>query len=371
MTYTALPAVGKIVAAASTALGVRLTAPVDLGGMDRSAVLRCRTADDTTVVVKAYAGTPEGLDCFAAEAAGLQFCDRGPGLLAVDLDVPLVVQPDLGAVPSLADALLSNSPTAAQDALLEWARTYGRLAAETAGRQQEWRALRERYARGVSAAAYRDWIAVLLADLPEALAVFGVEPPDGLQDDLDAVRALIDHDRFPVFSPGDICPDNNLLTEDGLRMIDFESAGYRPVFLDAAYSIMPFSSCWCVFRLPDDVAARSLGTYRAEVVAAYPELRDDAVWHDGVLRASAIWTLALTAPLAERSSIGDSPMHPSRVSPGKRQLLRYRWTSLADRLRQAGQLPAVAELMRRLLVRTERWEVAQLDEYPAFRSRRR
>jgi hypothetical protein len=57
--------------------------------------------------------------------------------------------------------------------------------------------------------------------------------PAGLRADLDAVAAL-DRDEFRVFSPGDICPDNNLLTPQGLRPIDFEGAGFHSVFLDAS-----------------------------------------------------------------------------------------------------------------------------------------
>jgi len=43
--------------------------------------------------------------------------------------------------------------------------------------------------------------------------------------------------------------------EDALLSWAFESAEIHSVFLDAAYLRMPFTSCWCVFRLPAELAA--------------------------------------------------------------------------------------------------------------------
>jgi len=56
-----------IVAAAPAALGDLLSDPVDLGGNDRSIVLRCRSAMRGTVIVKAYLDT--AMECFLAETA--------------------------------------------------------------------------------------------------------------------------------------------------------------------------------------------------------------------------------------------------------------------------------------------------------------
>ena len=71
-------------AAASAAAGTTLTEPVDLGGSARTTVLRCRTTDGTTVVVKAQH-------------------DHSPYFVA-----RLILTGDLGAAPSLADTLLGS-----------------------------------------------------------------------------------------------------------------------------------------------------------------------------------------------------------------------------------------------------------------------
>ena len=101
----------ELLAAASAALGEVLSEPADLGGSERSAVLRCRRPDGATVVVKSYKRTAAGAESFTAEAAGLAFTSEsgtGPRLLAASYQARLVVMSDLGSGPSLADVLLTG-----------------------------------------------------------------------------------------------------------------------------------------------------------------------------------------------------------------------------------------------------------------------
>ena len=331
--------VTALLAAASAAAGTTLTEPVDLGGGARTTVLRCRTTAGTTVVVKAQ---HDHSPYFAAEAAGLAFTRHGPRLVAVDPAARLIVMSDLGTAPSLADTLLGTSPEAATAALLAWATCYGRIAVETAGRRAEFEALRGP-AIEVPSAAER---------FPEALAALGVAPLV----DVD----LKQPDAFEVFSPGDICPDNNVVLADGMRVLDFEGAGYHSVFLDAAYTTMPFATCWCVYALPAGLAERVEAAYRREVTAVWPELADDALWRSGVRAAVGWWTADITGALGVRAARADLPMHPTRPAPTARQLLRHRWRYAVDNADER-----LAETFDRLLAATRHWRVDPLPPYPA------
>lgn len=357
----------ELVDAASRSLGSALSQPVQLVGGDRTTVVRCRTTDGGTVVVKAYRRAPDALSGFTAEAAGLALGVAGPQLLAVDTRFPLVVMEDLGSAPSLADLLLGDDAPAARDAVLTWAAELGRLAATTAGREPELARLRRRYDLGHS---YWNpgWHAERCAELPGLLSDLGVRPPTGLDDDLDEVLTVADPTTYPVFSPGDTCPDNNLLTAGGLRVFDFEGASYHCVFLGAAYTVMPFSTCWCVFRMPPGLTDRVEAAYRAEVVRAYPVLADEALWRSGVRRAVALWTIDITTLLLPTVAITDRVAHRTRRPVATwRQILRYRWQHLADELDGAGELGALATSVRGLLTTTEPWDVAPLPLYPAWR----
>lgn len=355
-------------AAASVLLGERLSDPADLGG-GRSRVLRCRTAAGGTVVVKSYRATPDGARSFAAEEAGLAFTGAagvGPRLLAADPAAALIVMTDLGDAPSLADALLGESPAAAESAVLSWARACGRLAAATAGREDEL----ARLTRG----APRPRLAEMLREgcdvLAERAAAAGVAVPAGLDADLAGLASVIGPCPHRVFSPGDLCPDNNLLTAEGFRFLDYEAAGFHCAFLDAAYVRMPFSTCWCVFRLPGELAAAAEAIYRSEVAGVHPGLAADEVWQRGVRLAMAAWTADMTDWLLDSALAADRPMDDVRPSPTARQLLRYRWQTLAEALDGAGEMPVLSELMRRLLAATEGWDVPGLPGYPAFRPAR-
>jgi hypothetical protein len=365
-----LLAVNELLAAAAAALGTGLSEPTNLGGSERSAVLRCRASHGGSVVVKNFPRTRQGAESFAAEAAGLAFsgpAGTGPRLLAASQDALLVVMTDLGTAPSLADLLLSGPRQAAEAALLGWARACGRLAVGAAGRELELADLRAKY-RGVPAAGSQGhWLERRIAEVPALLGELSIPSPAGLRDDLADVATILRPGRFEVFSPGDICPDNNLLTAAGVRFVDFESAEYHSAFLDAAYLRMPFSTCWCVFRLPGELARSAEAAYRDLVCGIFGDLASDEVWQPGLRRATAAWTLHAMTYLLDRSLVADRPMiDDGRAAPTARQLLRYRWQLLAAELAPSGELPALGALITRLLAGTEHWQSPDLPLYPAF-----
>jgi hypothetical protein len=369
----AVPQAAEVVAAAAAALGRPLLEPVEMpGGGDWSMVLRCQDPADGTVIVKAYPATSEGTSSFAAEAAALEIATGSgltPGLLAVDERSRTLVMSDLGSGGSLADTLLASSAAAARAALLAWAAACGQLSVAARARRPAFETAQARYLAGRPDERHGVGLPGRVLAAAAQAAKVGVSPPAGLDAELAVIAAAVSTDRHAVFSPGDVCPDNNLLTSDGIRFIDFEEAGYHSAFLDAAYIRMPFSTCWCVFRFPADLGAAAEDAYRAQASLVWPDLADDAVWEPGMRLAVAAWTLSSTSWLLRRSLSADVPMNPDAESPHTRQLMRYRWQVLAAELEPVGELPAVAKLMRFLLAATTSWQAPELPLYPAFRAR--
>jgi hypothetical protein len=362
-----------VVAAASAALGGPLAGPVALPtGDPDTLLLRCHhPAADRSVIVKAFPPTTEGASAFAAEAAGLEFATGlglSPGFLAADSAAQAVVMADLGAGASLADLLLGASADAARLAFVDWAAACGRLAAATAARRAEYSTLWQRYLDGRGDRRHAAGLPDRVLAAPAQAALLGVPGLDGLDAEVAAVAAAAGSDELAVFSPGDICPDNTLLTAAGLRFVDFEEAGFHSAFLDAAYLRMPFSTCWCVFRLPADVGSAAEQAYRDQASLGWPALADDAIWYDGVRRAAAAWTLSSMSWLLRRCLRGDASMNPEvAAAPRTRQLMRYRWQWLATELDAAGDLPVIAGLLRSLLAATDHWQAPDLPLYPALR----
>ena len=251
-------------------------------------------------------------------------------------------------------------------------RACAELAVPTAGRQPELAALLAAHAAEPAGEPAADgsahWLERRIFQVPELLADLSIPAPAGLAEDLAEVAAVVRPGRHEVFSPGDICPDNNLLTTGGVRFVDFESAEFHSVFLDAAYLRMPFSTCWCVFRLPERIGRAAENAYRELLCQVFPDLSSDERWQAGVRHAMAAWTLHAMTYLLDRSMVADKSMiDDGRTAPTARQLLHYRWRRLVAVLEPAGELPALCALARALLTATKYWQVPELPLYPAFR----
>ena len=274
---------------------------------------------------------------------------------------------DLGRAPSLADALLGTNRDRAAQSLLDWAQACGRLAVAVAGREPEFTRLRRQYAGREPDDSSLAGLRQRVLDVAERATLAGVTAPDGLAAELAEVAAAVTRPDCLVFSPGDICPDNNLLTPAGVRFIDFEESGYHPAFLDAAYLRMPFSTCWCAFRLPPGLRDAAEERY-GQIARIWPQLADDGTWRKGVRLAVTAWSLNSMWWLLGRALANDASLEPgAAAAPRTRQLMRHRWQVLAGELEAGGEFPAISAMARALLAATADWHADELPLYPALR----
>lgn len=279
--------------------------PTALGGSGRSSVLRVPVsgAPVDSVIVKSYP-PGDGPGALENEAVAAALFGELPGepfgqtLLAADLDRRVLVLSDLGDHPPLSQLLLGADTRAAATGLVEWAGALGRVAAATRepgerveriqrrlGISRLARPMEEHFLRG-SAAAFTE----------RAVRRFGIPAPAGVDADIAAALELLAPSPYHTFTPADACPDNNQLTPNGVRFLDFEFAGVYPLFLDAAYTVLPFPSCWCALDIPAAASGATAAAYRAQVVTAFPELADDDTWNEGVLRACVLCMMMLLNP---------------------------------------------------------------------------
>jgi hypothetical protein len=355
--------VGVALAAASAALGRELRDLGGLGGSDRSHVHRV-TDGVATLVVKGY--STHNLTSWARERVGLGVAGGlglAPRLFAATADPALVVMEDLGTAPDVASHLLGTDPGAADAALLAWATTLGRLHARSHADRHAIRAAFasaeaeaageepiDRFHAGVGGSvdqATTDWAA-----LAAELGVSG--PPD--------VGALADSlaaDDHHALSPADACPDNNLLLDDGCRLIDFEWAEVRHPAWDAAYLTVPWPTCWCSWRIPDATAERTLDAYREEAAVGIPYVGTEAFLAD-VEAARSCWALVSVAWSLTTALREDEMPHPA--SPGTRPRMQHRLQVVARSGTDA------ADFAGEVLEHTRsRWGDLALPLAPAYR----
>jgi hypothetical protein len=303
-----------MLAAAGRALGpvlgaVELTAAQPLGGSDRSSVVRvvARTArgGEHRIVVKAPTDSGPGA---VREAAALAVAARWglPGpvrLLASSDDPPLLVLADAGSGPTLADHLLGRDAAGAEAALLRWAATLGGLQAASAGCRAAFEA--ELESLSPFGAPPAD---TMPGDLEEAsgalrrlLPRLGVAPPEAALGELRGIAGSFVTVAAGLV-PGDTCPDNAVDAGDGMVLLDFEGAAHRHVAWEAAYLVVPWPTCWCSWRLPADVTARALESWRDAVASALPAVRGGDFDAD-LARATIAWAFLSAGWLLDAASV--------------------------------------------------------------------
>lgn len=307
---------------------------------------------------------------FAAEWAGSKFLgglepirDAVPTVLADDVDAQLLITEDLGTGPSLVDLLNGVDATSARVALVEHARLLGRIAAVTQPRTVQYRELRARGGPGGPASLLDE---LSSAELRRVLArceqQLGIAPPVGLDAELEAVDLETrEPGRWLAYTPADACPDNNVVTDAGVRLFDFGFGGLRHVALDAAYSLIPFPTCWCSAQLPGSVSEEMLAAFRAELVTVLAEADDDEVWMAKLAWACAAWFVGYIGAVA----IAEIDRDEQRGHLTGRQVAVGHLTVIADTT--SHHYPAIAELADRLATTlSDRWNIGTIAPYPAL-----
>jgi hypothetical protein len=387
-----------VVQAAEDVLRKRFGGPVRLAVTDvlreryRNRVLRCAVEDGpveapASVILKAVEGKEEHAydpenDGGAAwrlynEWAGNRFLDElgiappfSAGFVGGSRDAGLIVLEDLGKDgESLADRMQGADRATLEAALRSFAASIGRLHAATAGKEAEFMALRqeiggkerEREREGVR------WLRENVEPFRAFCDAMEVSLPAGFDEEVEWVQqAIVDPGPFLAFSPGDTCPDNHRLTDTGyVRFFDFEFAGFNHALLTAAYFYLPFPTCWCVNRLPEEIVQEMEIVYRKELSAGCAPAAEDGIFYPALLSACAFWTIATVSwdwegLLKEDFTWG--------ISTGRqRHLLRLE--NFAEGAERHALFPALGNVARRLAgTLRSRWALGEeMPLYPAFR----
>lgn len=349
-----------------------------------------------SVIVKYVGGYRQHFDAADADAAraahrlsnewaGVQFLDGAmrdsgqppvsPRCFGGDHAVGLVVFEDLGEGECLADLLQGNDPARAEACLLAYATALGRMHAATAGREQEYQRLRRTLgfadpARGSGPSDGRheekSWLTGDVEEFRQGCAGLGLLLPPAFDEGVQAVAAAMEpRGLFLAFTPSDSCPDNHRFTGGQVRLFDFEGSTFRHALFDAAYARVPFPTCWCVNRLPEELVPRFEAVYRAELAKGCPEAADDMIFGQAMVAACAFWTIATIGGSLPRTLLEDSRWGIATVR--QRHLLRLE--TLATATQQFGYLEPLGAVARQLRARLgDLWPMEAMPLYPAFRS---
>ena len=223
---------------------------------------------------------------------------HGSALLAGDVAGGIMVFEDLGAhLSSLVDPLLQGTAREAERALEHYAKALGRLHADTVDcLDAYYEKFGSVFGSGRPPRRPLGWRVERDAELV-AQSLGGAPPASELS--LLSSR-LMDPGPWLTLIHGDPCPDNSLLVDGRIRLIDYESSRPSHALLDAVYWRMGFPTCWCAGRTPRDVAARLDTAYRDEIGAAIPLALDDTTYRIELAYLAAVWLFtSLSSDLGE------------------------------------------------------------------------
>lgn len=354
---------------------IRLEDPIRLSGSGPAVVTRVTVASSPfampkTLVLKHYAEpSARTQDPFATEAASYQLFtaltseDRMcPELIGYEAAHRMLVVSDLGHAPTLEDKLRLPDARHAERSLLSWARALGRMHATTAGREADFDALLRRLrSRGPAAAAEpTDVVHRLPVLLSDGL---GVRTPESVQDRVLAALERVRTAPYRAFSPVDLGPDNNLVTNTGVRFLDFEHGCVRNALIDIAHLRTPFAFWDGALGMPAGMSEAMIAAWRAEIIGVWPALSNDAVLAEGLLdcQLRCVWwhTIRALADLLAAPDLAPASRAPS-IEFWWRALARHAGTAGIDDV--AAHATEVADAVDRRF-----GPELELPLYPAFR----
>lgn len=276
-----------------------------------------------------------------------------------------LVSEDLGTGLSLLDLLLGNNPEAARQGSIAFARSLGRLHAQTAGRTADLPVAQVPVAE--------HWALVR-----EAVAQLALPKPDGVDGDIEALACLLgESNRRLALSSGDPSVVNCKISGGSVRFFDFENACFRPAFVDAAVLRYFYPTGGPPWRLPPKMELQIEAAYRAGLAPGCLLALDDRGYERGMAAASAAWAIIRMARLPKVDAGPDRDpwlilppdwSAPPPIRSRRRQLVSILETCIASARRAhafevfAAWCECLVDALRR------RWPEASesIPIYPAF-----
>ena len=347
----------------------------------RNLLLRCHCASDTGLPpsliikqVKANSYNPDNPNSwdtlrFFRDWIGAQFLStisdqslHSPRFYGGDRRLGFMILEDVPHHARLVESLLGGDRHQAERALLQYAACLAQLHVNTFNKAEEFEAL----VREIVPKAQFMRESVDIPTQQRLLNRLGIQPESNWLHDLDTINEAMNHPGdFLAYVHADACPDNVLDTDEGLRLIDFETGHFGHAFIDIAYGRMMFPSCWCANRLPHPVVQQMENTYRTILTKQRPIVQSDSIFETALVKACGYWLLnTLTRHLepAVRKDLnwGISTTH---------QRILARLEVFITTAEEFNQLPGLRGTASRLLdLLQSRWRgTPSLPDYPAFR----
>jgi hypothetical protein len=358
-------------------------------------VLRCAVQTEgvfpSTLIVKQRALDPPGkpgefdqVVLFRNERASLDFlaslsdgAGPGPRRYASDRQAGLVVMEDLGAVQNVQDVLFGADRQAATHALVGLGHTLGQIQGMTSGHEAEFLTFqRELGAATTLSDASRDCRGYL-DELHACMLDLGLKADEAFDQAIqDLESAIHGPGVWRTFVHHDAGPHNFVVTETGVRLLDFEFAGYGHGLLDIVCARLGYPPSFRGRIIPREVVRLMEESFQAELIRQAPELAGNLDFPQAMAQASIHWAfsklIGFYSYLRERLLKGEAydrrdGRDPARAAFLRRQVFTY-LRQAQEGLEEDDRLPALRGTLSQIVGRLlQIWpETPLLDTYPAY-----
>jgi hypothetical protein len=309
------------------------------------------------------------------EWAGLQFLSEvcseplpSPRFYGGSRDAGFIVMEDFGAETRLDHALLGTDAAAAEKTMIALSETVGRMHAQTIGKQARYNEIRAALGPTPKIAAFREINSRHIDLLRQTFKAIGVKPRRGFYKEVETVRkTLAASEPFTAYIHSDPCPDNCHWVGSDLRLLDFEGGRYGHALRDGVYPRIHFPTCWCVNRIPEEIARKAEAAYRAALAQGCPEAMNDEIFYPTVVSLCAYWVFRGFGNQMIRWGLLEKDEKWGISTVRQRNLVRFKL--LAESAEAFGYLQAIGATARDVLAKLRMlWpDVEDMPYYPAFR----
>ena len=278
-----------------------------------------------------------------------------PKFYGGDREAGFFLMEDFGESQDLDHVLTCGSAPTAQRSLVLLADALGKMHAATVGKSDRYQKVRDELGPGDD--LHRLRLAEHARDYGPFLAKqcerLGVEVAAGFIDDVEAIATVMaDPGDFLAYTHADACPDNSILVDDRICLIDYEFGSFRHALLDGVYGWIRFPTCWCVRDIPDAVVNEMEDAYRKQLAIGCPAALDDEPYFQAVSDACGYWMLENLAQLLPRSLQYEEPKGTST----NRQRLLIRLAAFQQVALRSGHLEGLRQTLDSLLAELRsRW----------------
>ena len=281
-----------------------------------------------------------------------------------DRNLGFIVIEDVQHQNSLVEPLLGNDRNYAEWALLQYATCLGQLHSDTLGKVAEFEELYKTLSPEMKFTRSN----LNIQQHEFRFEKLGIKLKSNWWLDLETINTMLSNpSEFLAYVHTDACPDNVLIADNKLRLIDFETGRFDHAFIDAACGRMMFPSCWCSKRLPLDLIRQMEHTYRLILIQHCPITEDDEVFEPALVNACGFWLLYTLSRHLDYALEQDRDFGISTI----RQRILARLRTFIATSREFNRLPSLRDTSSRLLdLLYQRWsDVPDLPLYPAFQTR--